>query len=127
MVRLAMWHTIALGLGLVIGMACGGDEASCEGEEPARLHLINHTGNLIEEIVVRACDGSDELVYPVPPPGLADGEEIMIDFPSPGCWVLLYSGDGCFNDPGEQTTEDVCSGETYEWTPDLALHGCVGG
>jgi hypothetical protein len=107
--------------------ACGGgsDESCGDPDQPARLHVINETGNTFAEIVLRSCDGTMENAVPLPPPGLADGEERTIELPTPGCWEVSYTGDGCFNVPVHETPE-VCGGQTHEWVADLETHACAG-
>jgi hypothetical protein len=106
-----------------------GDETAVAEEgtcfEPPHLRVVNQdTGNAVEEITMVACDMSDEFSYPVPPGGLPDGGEITIDLPGPGCWVLQYSGEGCFGDvPG--MAEATC-GETVEWVLTGENHVCAG-
>ena len=94
--------------------------------EPPRLHVVNQdTGNAVEEITLVACDESEQSSFPVPPGGLPDGGELTIDLPGPGCWVLQYSGEGCFGDmPGMVT---AACGETVEWVLTGENHVCEGG
>lgn len=94
--------------------------------DPPQLHVVNQdTGNAVEEITMVACDMSDQSSFPVPPGGLPDGGELTIDLPGPGCWVLQYSGEGCFGDvPG--MVEAAC-GETVEWVLTGENHVCAGG
>jgi hypothetical protein len=74
------------------------EDTACADELP-RLHVVNGTGNAVEEIIMLACDMSDEVSFPVPSGGLPDCGELTIDLPGPGCWVLQYNGEGCFADP----------------------------
>lgn len=90
-----------------------------------QLHIVNQdTGNAVEEITMLACDMGDQVSFPVPPGGLPDGGELTIDLPGPGCWVLGYSGEGCFGDPPGMV-EAAC-GETVEWVLTSASHVCAG-
>jgi hypothetical protein len=98
-----------------------GDECST----PTVLELTNNTGNAIEVIHFLACDMSDGSDYPVPPPGLASGETESFPFPGPGCWLLGYEGEGCYNDMPVMTGDLVC-GDVYAWTPDGSDHICTG-
>lgn len=91
-----------------------------------QLHIVNQdTGNAVEEITMLACDMSDQSAFPVPPGGLPDGGELTIDLPGPGCWLLGYSGEGCFGDPPGMV-EAAC-GETVEWVLTGENHVCAGG
>jgi hypothetical protein len=90
------------------------------------LELTNNTTNAIEVIHFLACDMSDGSDYPVPPPGLASGESQSFPFPGPGCWMLSYEGEGCFNEMIVMTGELDC-GEVYAWRPDDSDHVCSGG
>lgn len=90
-----------------------------------QLHIVNDgTGNAVEEITMVACDMSEQSAYPVPPGGLPSDGEITIDLPGPGCWVLGYSGEGCFGEPPGMV-EAAC-GETVEWVLTSANHVCAG-
>ncbi len=117
------------------GTPAGTDDTAAEGtaEDTAedtgcaalpQLHVTNTTGNAIEEIIMLACDMTDQVSFPVPPGGLPDGGELTIDLPGPGCWVLQYNGEGCFGDPPGMV--DAACGQTVEWplTPDS--HVCAG-
>jgi hypothetical protein len=111
------------------------DDAADEGEtaaesetadcDPPTLELHNMTGNTIELVHFYACDMSDGNDYPLPPPGLANGESASIPFPGPGCWVLEYEGEGCFSDMPEMPPELDC-GDSHTWTADLDHHICQG-
>lgn len=120
-----------LSLLVVLLFACEGDEGenaapSClEGEERAKLTIENRTGNAFETITMTACDMSETQEFPIPPPGLPDGEDMTINLPAPGCWILDYSGEGCESDP-DHRAEEVCAGDTYVWTADGDAHVCVG-
>ena len=125
-----------VGVFVLVG-SCDADQTDGEGEdsaagcepsdEPARLLVQNRTGNTIEVINMRACDGSELVEFPVPSPGLATGEDLTLDLPAPGCWILTYTGEGCFTDPPAQTpTEGVCAGDSYTWTATDQTHGCMG-
>jgi len=105
-------------------LACDGEAASCEDGDPPRVVVTNMTGNAFAEIEIRACDGSELESYPLPPPGLADGDEHTLELPAPGCWMLTYSGEGCFNDPVFQT--EACAGETIAWDAGSDAHVCQG-
>ena len=113
--------------------ACGDDAASddeatdtdCADQQPT-LELTNNTGNTLQVIQFRACDMSDQSDFPLPPPGLADGESISIPFPGPGCWNLSYEGDGCTTYEAVMT-EDLGCDDTYEWLADDMNHICTGG
>lgn len=99
-----------------------------ESEAAAMLTVQNRTGNRIDEITMRACDGSDLVMFPVPEGELGNDADLTIDLPAPGCWILSYTGEGCFNDPKHQTpTEGVCGGDTHVWTASAETHGCAGG
>lgn len=89
-----------------------------------QLHVTNTTGNAIEEIIMLACDMTDQVSFPVPPGGLPDGGELTIDLPGPGCWVLQYNGEGCFGDPPGMV-EAAC-GQTVEWSLTPDSHVCAG-
>ncbi len=121
-------RSLVMVLGLSLGFACGEEEAdipeSCDEQQPT-LALDNQTGNTIEVIHFVACDMSEQSDYPLPPPGLASGEPIEIPFPGPGCWIMQYEGDGCFNDPREQTDALDCDA-TWTWTPTVDTHICAG-
>ncbi|MBL4685592.1 MAG: hypothetical protein JKY37_13440 [Nannocystaceae bacterium] len=96
-------------------------------EAAALLTVDNRTGNTMEAFTMRACDGSDLVDFPIPNGGLVSGETLTIELPAPGCWILSYKGDGCFNDPKHQTpAEGVCGGETHMWTADEQAHTCSG-
>ncbi len=99
------------------------EETACSGGLP-QLHIVNATGNAVEEIIMLACDMSDQSSYPVPPGGLPDGGELTIDLPGPGCWVLQYNGEGCFGDPPGMVDAAAC--ETVEWMLTLDEHVCAG-
>lgn len=102
----------------------GGD--ACEADAPGvTLQLENRTGNTIEVVQFVRCDGTDPSEFPLMPPGLADGEDVELPFPGPGCWLLSYSGDDCEPD-APQSTEMLCAGESFVWTPDAEHHICVG-
>jgi hypothetical protein len=134
--RLALVTSLSLGMS-----ACGDDssdgdtssDAATESTEtggecsaPVVLELTNDTTNAIEVIHFLACDMSDGSDYPVPPPGLASGETESFPFPGPGCWLLSYEGEGCFNDMIVMTDELGC-GDVYAWMPDDSDHICAGG
>ena len=102
--------------------AAEGDTSSCD---PPALELHNNTGNAIEIVRFDACDMSDGAEFPVPPPGVLDGESATIAFPGPGCWVLGYEGEGCFNVTPEMVEELEC-GETHVWTVGPDDHICQG-
>jgi hypothetical protein len=89
-----------------------------------QLHIVNDTDNAVEEVTMLACDMSDQSSFPVPPGGLPSGGELTIDLPGPGCWLLGYSGEGCFGDPPGMV-EAAC-GETVEWVLMNANHVCAG-
>lgn len=93
--------------------------------EPPQLYLVNGTGNAVEEITMLACDMSEQSSYPVPGGGLPDATELTIDLPGPGCWLLGYSGEGCFSDMPVMV-EAAC-GETAEWALLPENHVCAGG
>ncbi len=92
--------------------------------ELPQLHVVNGTGNAVEEITMSACDMSEQSSFPVPPGGLPDGGDLTIDLPGPGCWVLEYAGEGCFGDPPGMV-EAAC-GETVEWALTPESHVCAG-
>ena len=95
-------------------------------DSPAHLQIENQTSNTMAEITMRACDGSDLVMFPLPD-GLAPGSETTIDLPAPGCWILSYAGEGCFNDPKHQTPiEGVCGGDTHVWQAASTTHTCAG-
>jgi hypothetical protein len=134
--RLALVAGVALGVS-----ACGdktsdgdatgadatdGTETDGECSAPVVLELTNTTSNAIEVIHFLACDMSDGSDYPVPPPGLASGEMESFPFPGPGCWLLNYEGEGCFNDGVVMTGELGC-GDVYAWMPPESTHTCAGG
>lgn len=98
------------------------DDGACA--ELPQLHVVNGTGNGVEEITMLACDMSDQAAYPVPPGGLPDGGELTISLPGPGCWILGYTGEGCFGDP-RGMVEAAC-GETVEWELTPENHVCAG-
>jgi hypothetical protein len=100
------------------------EDTACS-DEPPRLHIVNATGNAVEEIVMLACDMTDEVSFPVPPGGLPVGGELTIDLPGPGCWVLQYNGEGCFADPPGMVEAAAC--ETVEWMLTPESHVCAGG
>jgi hypothetical protein len=100
--------------------------ACFDGDEPATLRIENRTGNAIEVVDFVRCDGTDASQFPLTPPGLADGDDVEIPLPGPGCWLLDYSGEGCEGDMPHETPTDVCAGDTYVWTPDELHHACVG-
>lgn len=102
------------------------EETGDECSTATVLELTNDTSNAIEVIHFLACDMSDGSDYPVPPPGLASGETESFPFPGPGCWLLSYEGEGCFNDGIVMTGELAC-GDAYAWTPDESDHVCAGG
>lgn len=113
----------------------GSDPDACQdGDDPVSLRIENRTGNAIEVVSFVRCDGSDPSEFPLMPPGLADGDDVEIPMPGPGCWLLDYAGEGCEGDmPHETQTENqtenqsgVCAGDTYVWTPDDLHHVCVG-
>lgn len=110
------------------GSDSSSDTAETGGEcsTPTVLELTNNTTNAIEVIHFLACDMSDGSDYPVPPPGLASGETESFPFPGPGCWLLSYEGEGCFNDGIVMTGELGC-GDVYAWMPDDSDHVCSGG
>ena len=89
------------------------------------LELVNMTGNAIEVVHFLACDMSDGFDFPVPPPGLANGDSRTIEFPGPGCWILAYEGEGC-QSLAPQTTPDLACGEVFDWMPDDSNHICQG-
>ena len=98
------------------------DDGACA--ELPQLHVVNGTGNAVEEITMLACDMSEQSSYPVPPGGLPDGGELTIPLPGAGCWILGYTGEGCFGDP-HGMVEAAC-GETAEWELTLDAHVCAG-
>lgn len=100
------------------------EETACVDDLP-QLRVVNRTGNAIEEIEMLACDMSDLVSFPVPPDGLPDGSELTIALPAPGCWVVSYSGEGCFSDPPFMTEAAAC--ETVTWETSLDEHVCAGG
>jgi hypothetical protein len=100
-------------------------ETGGECSTPTVLELTNNTGNAIEVIHFLACDISDGSDYPVPPPGLAHGETESFPFPGPGCWLLGYEGEGCYNGMNVMTDDLVC-GDVYVWMPDDSDHICTG-
>ncbi len=107
--------------------ADGASEACPDSQQAAALTVQNRTGNAIAEITMRACDGSELVEFPVPDGGLPTGEDLTLDLAAPGCWILSYTGEGCFNDPVHQTpTSGVCGGDTYVWTAGEDTHGCSG-
>ena len=87
--------------------------------------MTNNTGNTIEVLHFLACDMSDGNDYPLPPPGLANGDSTNIPFPGPGCWLIGYEGEGCASDMPVTTPELAC-GEVYSWMPDDLNHVCQG-
>lgn len=145
---------MAMGIaGALLASACGDDDGStaetgaddgasttapATGDETAatasaedtscadlpQLHVVNQTGNGVEEITMLACDMTEQSSFPVPPGGLPDGGDITIDLPGPGCWVLQYGGEGCFGD--EPGMVDAACGETAEWTLTPENHVCAG-
>ena len=132
-----MRHRVLLLTSLLLlpALACATDNED-EGSEsnadetggectPPSLDLRNNTGNTIEGITFVKCDMSDGNDYPLPPPGLADGEGTTIPFPGPGCWVLGYEGEGCFEFEPVTPPELDC-GETYAWTLTEDNHICQG-
>ncbi|MCA9711594.1 MAG: hypothetical protein KDK70_37510 [Myxococcales bacterium] len=106
-----------------------GDTAMAEStgctDEPPALRIVNETGNAIEEIEMLACDMSASNAFPVPPGALPTGGELTIDLPGPGCWVVTYSGEGCFPDPPFMTEAAAC--EMVTWEAGLDTHVCAGG
>jgi hypothetical protein len=134
--RLALVVALALGVNACGDNTSDGDtgsdaatEAETDGTETGEcstvLELTNDTSNTIEVIHFLACDMSDGNDYPVPPPGLASGEMTSVPFPGPGCWLLSYEGEGCYNDVIIMTDELGC-GDVYAWTPDDSDHICTG-
>lgn len=105
--------------------ADGGATTDCAPDELPQLHVVNQTGNAVEEITMLACDMSDMSSYPVPPGGLPTGGELTIPLPGPGCWVLQYSGEGCLSDTPGMVEAAAC--ETVEWLLDENNHACAGG
>jgi hypothetical protein len=105
------------------------DEGTNESEtaecDVPTLELRNNTGNTIEIVHFDACDMSDGHDFPIPPPGLANGESTSIPFPDAGCWVLSYEGEGCFSMVPEMPGDLAC-GDSYAWTPDDSNHICEG-
>lgn len=104
------------------GVATTADDGACA--ELTQLHVVNGTGNGVEEITMLACDMSDQAAYPVPPGALPDGGELTLSLPGPGCWILGYTGEGCFGDP-RGMVEAAC-GETVEWELLPENHVCAG-
>lgn len=102
--------------------AATADDGACA--ELPQLHVVNGTGNGVEETTMIACDMSDQTSFPVPPGGLPDGGELTIPLPGPGCWILGYTGEGCFGDPPGMV-EAAC-GETVEWALLPESHVCAG-
>ena len=98
------------------------DDGACT--ELPQLHVVNGTGNGVEEITMIACDMSEQNAFPVPPGGLPDGGELTIALPGAGCWILGYTGEGCFGDPPGMV-EAAC-GETVEWALTVENHVCAG-
>ena len=119
--------SLASVLGLVLGVACTEDEPEIPEDctEQPTLDVTNMTGNTIQVIYFVACDMSDQSEFPVPPPGLADGESISIPFPGPGCWRLNYEGDGCEAYEPIQTDPLDCD-SMFEWLVDEDNHICTG-
>jgi hypothetical protein len=102
-------------------------EDACMADSPAAiLRVENRTGNAIEIIQFVRCDHTDASEFPLMPPGLADGDDVEVPLPGPGCWLLDYSGDGCQGETPHETEMQVCAGETYVWTPDAAHQVCAG-
>lgn len=102
--------------------AATADDGACT--ELPQLHVVNGTGNGVEEITMIACDMSEQNAFPVPPGGLPDGGELTIALPGAGCWILGYTGEGCFGDPPGMV-EAAC-GETVEWALTVENHVCAG-
>lgn len=102
--------------------AATADDGACT--ELPQLHVVNGTGNGVEEITMIACDMSEQNAFPVPPGGLPDGGELTIALPGAGCWILGYTGEGCFGDPLGMV-EATC-GETVEWALTVENHVCAG-
>jgi hypothetical protein len=112
---------------LVFACEASDEEAACLGrDEPARVTLENRTGNAMETIFMVDCDLGQMQEFPVPPGGLADGEDLTFNLPGPGCWILDYAGEGCVAEP-KHRVDEVCSGETHVWTATDETHACVGG
>lgn len=104
----------------------GSSGDACEADSPGVvLQLENRTGNTIESVQFVRCDGSDASEFPLMPPGLADGDDVAIPMPGPGCWLLGYAGDGCEAEMPIET-EQLCAGDTYAWAPDALHHICAG-
>lgn len=98
-----------------------------QSDEGAQLTIENRTGNTMAEITMRACDGSELAMFPIPDGGLATDADLTIDLPAPGCWILSYDGEACFNDPKHQTSSmGVCGGATHVWTATADTHTCAG-
>lgn len=105
----------------------GSTEDVCFGDGPgAIVRIENRTGNAIEVVYFVRCDGSDASEFPLMPPGLANGEDVELPLPGPGCWLLDYSGEGCEGTAPHETEMQVCIGDTYVWTPDDLHHECAG-
>ena len=114
---------------LVLLVACeeDGEDGGCFGDgEPARIMIENRTGNTFERITMTSCDLAEMQDFPVPPPGLLDGDDVRLNLPSPGCWLIDYEGEGCTAAPSHRA-EQVCTGEVHVWTAGLDTHECIGG
>ncbi len=114
-------------LALVLGCEADSDDDGCfTDDEPARVTVQNRTGNTFERITMTSCDLATSQEFPVPPPGILDGDDVTLNLPEPGCWLIDYDGEGCTADPSHRI-EQVCSGQTHVWTADPDTHVCVGG
>ena len=99
-----------------------------ESTEDAFVTAENRTGSVMTTFTFRACDGSDLVTSPIPGEGLADGEDLTMELPKPGCWIMGYEGNGCFNEPKHQTAPmGVCGGDTHVWLADAEAHTGPGG
>ncbi len=104
------------------------DDGGCEAsDEPASVAVDNRTGGTVESITATPCDGGQEVELPLPEAGLAFSDQVTLELPSPGCWLLHWNGSGCTNDPPYRTSRDVCGGESYAWTLTIDGRVCEGG
>ena len=105
---------------------CEADE-SCENGEPATLVFENRTGGVVLSITATPCDGGEAQALPLPDTGVMFTEQFVVALPSPGCWLLQWSGDGCTNEPAYRTSPEVCGAESHIWAASTEGRVCEGG
>ncbi len=103
-------------------------EDGCDpSDAPASVTVDNRTGGVIESVTATPCDGGDERELPLPDAGIPFPEQLTVELPAPGCWLLHWNGSGCTNDPPYRTSPDVCGGDAHAWMVTIDGRVCEAG